>query len=192
MSFVKKGNLKALSTIYLVYYDLMYNYGLKYTCDTNTVEDSIQNVFIYLIKVRRNLGVIQNLTGYLLITFRRQLISDLRKKNKLEPIETWPENNFNYFDRSVENFENHADSDQIHSVVRQCIKSLPSKQQEIIYLRFKYELSYEEISVILGINIDSCYKTVYRSIKSMRSRIENLLHKKQFKSIEAYLKYRHN
>jgi hypothetical protein len=53
VQFVKKGSQAALSMIYLDHYDLLFNYGLKYTKEISLIEDSIQNVFSYFLKVRK-------------------------------------------------------------------------------------------------------------------------------------------
>jgi RNA polymerase sigma factor (sigma-70 family) len=59
-------------------------------------------------------------------------------------------------------------------VVRECIQKLSAKQQEIIYLRFECDLSYEDISDMLEITVESCHKSIYRSIRSIRAEAQKI------------------
>lgn len=53
--FISKGNDEAFSMIYFNHYDLLYYIGLKYSSDIQIIEDSIQNIFTYLLKNRNKL-----------------------------------------------------------------------------------------------------------------------------------------
>jgi hypothetical protein len=46
-SFIATGNKEGIGMIYFGHYDLLYNFGLKYTNDIQIIEDSIQNIFSY-------------------------------------------------------------------------------------------------------------------------------------------------
>lgn len=162
---------EALSTIYFDHYDLLFNYGLKYTTDKQIIENAIQTIFCYFLKVRKKLGGVNNLSGYLIQSYRRQLFSEIKDQKKIVPFETFHEGCFDFF--SVrEQDEDLEERDQRIKIVRQIISELKPKQQEIIYLRFNCNLSYEEISSILEITVESCYKSVYRSLKAIRSKAQ--------------------
>lgn len=170
--FVNEGDHESLSIIYLDHYDLLFNYGVKLTKDSFTVEDSIQNVYSYFLKIRRNLAPVNNLRGYILQCFRRQLFLDIRKQKKLYPTANMPEDSLNYFNSPEQDIMDQEKKDKVKKVIRESIKNLSAKQQEMIYLRFVFDLTYEEISEMLGISIDSCYKSVYRALQEIRLEIK--------------------
>lgn len=178
VQFVKKGSQAALSMIYLDHYDLLFNYGLKYTKEISLIEDSIQNVFSYFLKVRKSLSPVHNLTGYLLKTLRRQLFHDLKEQKKLLLVEQLPEDNFHYYKSPEEEISDQEEQDQIQLLVKKCISSLTVKQQEMIYLRYECGLSYGDISDILDITVESCHKTIYRSIIAIRVEVEKIYDKR--------------
>ena len=149
--FIKEGSQKSLSLIYFNHFDLLVNFGFKYTSDRQTIEDSIQDIFSYFLKVRKSLGDVNNMTGFLLKCFRRQLFIGLNRKKKLLQIENISEDHFNYYNSPEQDFIDHEDDDQLQTIVNQCITNLTAKQQEIIYLRYECESSYEDISNILKI-----------------------------------------
>ena len=55
------------------------------------------------------------------------------------------------------------------------ISKLPPRQQEALYLRYYAQLSYEEISLIMAISIQSVTNLVFKSVRALR---ENLTHVK--------------
>jgi len=173
--FIINGNIDALSRIYLHYYDQLFTYGWKLSYDKQTVEDAIQSMFINLIKVRKRIGVVKNITGYLIITFRRQLFLDINKQKRTILTGFFPKERFDYFKSSGQDISDKEDLEHIYSTIKKCIGKLTDKQQEIIYLRFESEISYEEISKMLNISVDSCYKSIYRTIKLIRSEAEKIL-----------------
>ncbi|MEI7423998.1 MAG: sigma-70 family RNA polymerase sigma factor [Prolixibacteraceae bacterium] len=176
--FILDGDLDTLSQIYFHYYDVMYDYGLRHTSDKQSVEDAIQDVFINLIKSRKGLGEVKNLTGYLIATFRRQLFINLNKLKRIILTEKTPEENFDYFKSPDYDFSDNENQEILHSTISQCISNLTSKQKEIIFLRFERELSYDEIAKTLHISVESCYKSTYRSIKIIRMAAEKIFEKK--------------
>lgn len=177
--FIHDGNLDALSRVYFDSYDLLFTYGLKHTVSKPFVEDTIQDVFMNLIKYRKSIGAVRNLSGYLISTFRRQLFLGLNLQKKTIHSEQIPEVEFNFFNNPEQVIAEEENLEQIHVTIKKCIGKLTPKQQEIIFLRFESGVSYEEISEMLQISVDSCYKSVYRSIRTIRAEAEKILRKKE-------------
>ena len=170
--FITKGSEKAFSRIYHDHYKLLYYIGLKYTTHNQIIEDSIQNVFVYLLRNREKLSPVSNIRAYLVKSFRNQLSHDLKKQNRLAPTEQLSDSQFDYFNGTEHAIFEKEEVAEIHHTLQKSLQKLSTKQQEIIYLRFDCELSYEEISNILDISVDSCYKSIYRSIKAIKADIE--------------------
>ena len=175
--FIEDGNEDALSRIYADNYDLLFDYGIRFTTNIHIVEDAIQDVYINLIKYRKSIGNVKNLQGYLVCTFRRQLFLDLNKQKKIISTEQMPDGFFDYFKHPDSDSDSNEKEEKeiLYSAVKECVSNLTDKQKEIIYLKFEREITYEEIAVILNISVESCYKSIYRSIKSMRCSAEKTL-----------------
>jgi RNA polymerase sigma factor (sigma-70 family) len=139
------------------------------------VEDAIQEVFINLIKYRKSIGFVKNLQGYLISTFRRQLLLDMSKQKNTISTEQMPEGFFDYYKSADSDISDKEEKEFLHSTIANCVNELTDKQKEIIFLRFEREISYEEIANILNISVESCYKSIYRSIKTIRITAERML-----------------
>lgn len=170
--FIENGDEVSLSRIYSGNYDLLYDFGLRYTADIEIVEDSIQEVFISIIKYQKKIGLVSNVQGYLLSSFRRQLFLNLKNKKKTISMDQLPEGDFDYFKSPDSDISDKEDKEFLHNVVYECINNLTCKQKEILFLRFQQNVPYEEIASILNISVDSCYKSIYRTIKSIRFAVE--------------------
>jgi len=176
--FISQDNQESLSIIYKDHFDLLYNFGFKYTSDTGAIENSIQNIFGYFLKKRNKLGPVNNMSGYLIQCFRHELYLALKKQKKIFLCQTIPEGYFNHDSAQKEN-ESKEKRDQLHQTMMAIIKKLNPKQQKIINLRFIERFSYKEISDMLNISVDSCYKSVYRSVTSIRHEAERGLPQKK-------------
>lgn len=172
--FIQEGNLDALSRVYYSSYDLLFNYGLRLTPDKQLIEDAIQNIFLSVIKSRKSMGDVKNPTGYLVSSFRHQLFADINKQSKTVLSGDFSDDQFDYFKSPDLEPSDKEKFEILHSAVKECIARLTPKQQEILFLRFETGISYEEISALLRISVESCYKSVYRSVRIVRDEVAKL------------------
>jgi len=170
--FIEDGDKVSLSHIYKENYDLLYDYGLRYTSDIKIVEDSIQEIFISIIKYRKKIGIVKNIQGYLISSFRRQLFLGLNSKKRTISIDQMPEGSFDYFKSPENEISDKEDLEFLHTAINESMSKLTNKQKEIMFLRFERDIPYEEIATILNISVESCYKSIYRIIKTIRCVVE--------------------
>jgi RNA polymerase sigma factor (sigma-70 family) len=161
--------------VYFHFYDYLYDYGLRKTSDIHAVEDAIQISFLNIIKQRENLSKVNNLPGYLISTFRRQLFSDLKKQKQMIPFENISDEHFEYFKISDSESLDKKELEDLYHTVNDCISNLTDRQKEILYLRFEKGVSYDIISEMLNITVDSCYKSVYRTVNILKEEVEKVI-----------------
>ena len=61
MAFLKKAYDRAVSYIYSEYFPILYRYGMKFSVDNFLWKDTIQDLFVDLIKNRETLGDYDNI-----------------------------------------------------------------------------------------------------------------------------------
>jgi len=153
-----------------MYYDLLFNYGLKYCSDEELVRDSIQDLFVNLHK-SKNLKYTDYVKAYFMKALRNILFDKLaQKKNKIS-IE---ENTFNFSidDQGLEQLFDKNDKDiSLSKQILETYKGLPKNQKMIIYLRYIRGLSYKEIAKIMEINVQSSMNLANRALTNMRKQI---------------------
>jgi len=170
-NFISRGHIGSLEVIYTKYFDFLHNYGRKFRCDNELIEDAIQNTFVNLIGARERLKNVRNLPSYILHSFRYELLRLLSdsKKTTSGDIDAFhiiePQSN-----REEQIISEESDASLKERLVR-CIGNLPPSQQEIIYLRFTSGLTYEQISESVEISVESCRTAVYRALKAIKNNI---------------------
>jgi RNA polymerase sigma factor (sigma-70 family) len=170
----KDGDKEAFAILYNLHIDRLYQYGLKFSNDEDTIKDAIQEVFLDLyLKRAKNPTTPENLKYYLLLALKRNLIKKLKTKRRFNEGGI-SEGKFSDMEFSPEYqmIEMEQDEETRHKVV-EALNRLPDRQKEVIYLRFNEALDYPAIANLLGITIESVRKQVYRALKSTKKLIDN-------------------
>lgn len=164
----KKGESYALSHIYYQHTQLLFRYGKKFSSEDELIKDTIQDLFFDLIQTRKNLGSTDNIKFYLIASFRRKLVRNIKKQNlslKLQP-EKFMEAEIVY--SAEQEMIGKEEITHREELVQKALKELSSKQREILFYRFTYDLEYEQICDIMSLKYDSARKLVFRALKSLK------------------------
>ena len=164
----KHGDLIAFNRIYDYFFDCLYHYGCKLTCQTDLVEDCIQELFLTLYTRRDNLSETDNVEFYLLKALKLTIYGKLRKESRFLDIYEAAGLCFELeFAVELESAEDKFD-DHIESI-KKYLKTLKPESRELVYLKFYTNLNYKEIGEMLGIQPSSVKKQVYRIMLKMRN-----------------------
>jgi len=167
-NFITIGNTESLELVYNSYFEILFNYGSSFNCESQYIEDAIQNVFINLIRIRSQLRIDNNPHAYLVSSFRNELMHILARNKRVFLFDKFPES----IDKPEKNQEEilirHETDCKIKYLLINSIKMLTPGQQEIIYMKFNAGLSYKEISETLNISVESCRTAIYRAVKEIR------------------------
>ena len=168
----RQGNKDALEVIYEENYSALYYYGLKFIKDTDTVKDNIQELFLELIKSGERLAKTDNIRFYLLRALRYKL-------TKTTPVkligETEVQKNIEF--SLIESVEHQLITKEVEEGSKKkiinAIGELSEKQQEIIYLRFYNNLSYQQIAEVYGTKVQTVRNLMSRALQSLKEIFQN-------------------
>ncbi|HAZ04277.1 MAG: hypothetical protein A2W90_23040 [Bacteroidetes bacterium GWF2_42_66] len=170
----KKGDMEAFRQIYNAFLSNLYSYGSKLTNNTLVVEDSIQEMFLDLYTHRKNLSETDNLEYYLLKVLRRTIFHKLKQENRFQSLEDHKLETFNIDFEIERNMPDDIQEEKI-TLIKDSLSTMEPQNREILYLKFYRELSYNQISELLGIKPDSAKKQVYRIVSKLREVLGNQL-----------------
>lgn len=158
--------------LYKEYVKKLYNYGKKFTEDSNLIQDSIQEVFLDFWVKQEKLLKAENLPAYFFSSFRYVLLKNLKQAGK----KVGTEDAATGLHFSVEHFliEKETESEQ-RDKVRRALQSLTSRQREAVFLRFYEGLSYDEVAAVLHITKKAAYKIVARSLDALKNLLLSVL-----------------
>ena len=161
---------KALEFLMRQYYTSIYNYASKFSKDTALVSDCIQEVFISLWQRRESATSILSLKYYLLRAVKNKLLKALHSSQRKAELAN-AENGYEFLQEfSIEKqIIDKQISEEKAERVRQALKKLSKKQQEIIYLKYYQHLDYGQIADLMSINRQSVYNLLHEAIQKLRS-----------------------
>lgn len=167
----KEGDEDALTFVYFQYFHSMYQYGMKFSEDSEFIKDCIQDVFVKLIKSGSNLGATDNIQYYLFKALKNVIYKAFEKQKKIETIKTETVKFHSPFLLEEQILEK-EDMSNKEKALAKALGELSERQREIIYLRYECEMTYEQICDIMQIKNESARKLVFRAIKSIKAIIE--------------------
>ncbi len=160
---LKEGSHEALETIYRTHIQSLYDYGNRFSVDSATVEDCIQELFIHLWDNRESIGETDSIKPYLLISLRRKILKTIKRNRKSTDVEL----SDHYFDTSldIESILIQFDSDtERKEKLNSAFNTLSDRQKEILYLKYYSGMDYEEISNQMDVNYQSARNLLHRAI----------------------------
>ena len=162
---LRNGNKAALAELFELYFSQLYNYGRKICLDEEQVKDCIQDLFLEIWNQKNKMPLL-SVKAYLTKALQYKLIR-INKKSQL--IEAFDGNGNEFFDWSHETFiiKNEMDAEKVKKLLA-AMQQLPKRQQEIIYLKYYLNLSYEQICDVMNIQYQVARNQVSSAIKSLK------------------------
>ncbi|PVD51223.1 hypothetical protein DC498_16390 [Terrimonas sp.] len=170
--FVLNESRESYYELYKNYYAYLCYIGLKKGMGTETVKDTINDVFLYLWEKRKTLGHIQHPHNYILTFFHRSILKKIEQSGKIqgETIENIDEIHRHFTEPSIEeNILDKENNKRLSMLVNRHLNYLPRQQREIMYQKFFLGLSYAEIAKANKLSVNTVYNTVYAAMQKLRS-----------------------
>jgi RNA polymerase sigma factor (sigma-70 family) len=166
---LRNGNKAALAELFERYFTQLYNYGRKICSDEEQVKDCIQDLFLEIWNQNNKMSLL-SVRAYLTKALQYKLI---RIKKKSQLIQTFDGNGEEFFELSHETFviQNEIDTEKVKQLLTS-MQQLPKRQQEIIYLKYFLNLSYEEICSVMNIQYQVARNQISSAIKSLKNRAD--------------------
>ena len=163
-----EGDDHSLEKLYRRYFDDLYLYGRKWLNNTQLTEDSIQDLFIKLMKNRSSLSHATSVKFYLFRAFRSVVLDKLKVNSRMQLIDEPGEQIF-----IIELCpERKMVDEQEHQATRENLASamlgLSPRQREAIFLRYMEGFSYAEVSEAMDITPKATYKLMARAIEALK------------------------
>jgi len=152
---------------FMTHYKVLFSVGYRLCGDKELTKDLLQSFFLELWESRFQSQNIQYLEAYLKKAFHRKIVKALQKntanqvslKNKIQPL-------------SVPSYESLLINFQIEKKQKEqletAINNLPNQQKEVLSLRFKEGLDYDEIAVSTGKSRQTIYNQIHGAIQKLR------------------------
>ena len=164
-----KNQRETFELIYMEHYDLLLNYGQKINADKQFIKDCIQDLFVKLYDLKREINPDMNVRAYLIKSLRNIIFDKLHGNGRVrEDCEELP---FNYEieENELKSLFGQDDNELALGLkLMSAYSALSSNRKQILYLRYVRSLSYKEIADILNINEQSAMNLGSRTLRKLR------------------------
>ena len=153
MAFIK-GDMSSFRKVYAYFYPVLFRYGLLYL-DKQDAENTIQDLFLYILQKRDRLNKVENVKAYLITSYKHRIFKLLKSKNiSLEslPVELKVENKDNVWTE----------------LLLKIIDKLSPREQEIVRLKYYQNYRNKEIASFLNIEYQTVRNILHNAVKKMR------------------------
>ncbi|OKS84526.1 RNA polymerase sigma factor [Mucilaginibacter polytrichastri] len=184
-TFLHQSSEPAFKRIYTHYYDYFSFIGNKRGFHAVLVQDTVNEIFLYIWENSTRLMHVKNHHNYLISSFLHKLYKD--DSIKTEDIAALTDLPESLLVPSVETVHIYNNNNAKYTqALLNVVNQLPERQRLMIYQKFYLGLSYNEISEANDVSVNTVYNTVYKAISNLRAIIddEDLL---LFSLISAFL-----
>ena len=174
---LKNGSELALGKLIKKYFNLLQNYGYKFSKEEDFVKDCVQEVFIEIWNRQLTISQPESVRAYLFSCIRKKVLREsfrqkIVKSNEINDIE----NDINFVDFSPElALIEQENINEMTQKVANLLNKLPKRQREAIYLRFYQNLERDEIAEVMNVNSQSVSNLLQVAFKTFRENWTELL-----------------
>lgn len=139
-------------------------YSARIIGSVDVARDVVQETFLQLWKVKRS-KVEHYLEQWLYTVCRNRSLDVLKKDKRLVALQS----DTDYYTAEVASPVEEIEVQETQGRLFATIQSLPANQREVIFLKFKDDLSYKEISKITGLSVSNVGFLIHSGLKTARS-----------------------
>lgn len=167
---VRQGNETGFTALFDRYHATLYGYGCKLSVDTSLVEDAVQDVFIDVWRLRKTLTPeVTSVKFYLFRALRRRIHRAQRSVPAAQEISETRELESRLITKSSENDLIEQETHQrLTGWLRSSVARLPSRQAEVITLRYFEEFTIPETARIMSVSEKSVRNFMYKALCTLR------------------------
>ncbi len=172
----RHGNMSSFGQIHRNLYPLLYHYLLKIIKDEDTCQDILQDLFIKMWERKHHFGAIGNVKVYFFKSARSMAINYIKSHKNHDSL-TDDHQCVDMVFSQEEILVNLENGRQVNRMLFAALNTLPSRQREVIFLKYFDGWNYDQIAEVTGIKYQSVVNHVHRAIIQLRS---ELVEDKQF------------
>ncbi|MDW7691550.1 RNA polymerase sigma-70 factor [Flammeovirgaceae bacterium SG7u.111] len=181
---IKKGNRKAWELIIKSYYNALFVFILGMVKEKESAEELVQDVFVNIWDKRDKINITTSLKAYLYRAARNHTLNFLkRKKFEMDYHKRLAQTSSNLDNKTEESI--HYTELQKH--LFKAIEDLPDSCKHIFKMSRYEELTYKEISDVLGVPVRSVHYQIGLALKELRNKLKGLYSKESIPFFALFL-----
>lgn len=170
---VSKSN-RAANALIRKYSSFVFFTALRYVQNEQDAQDISQDVFIKVLSKLHTFKNESSLKTWIYSITANQSKNSLRKKKIMSFLRIDKEVSFDIEDKYQSNPLHKLENDEHNEILIKELSQLPEKQREVFSLRYFEDLSYLEISKLLGTSVGGLKANYFHAIKKLSTKLSDL------------------
>ncbi len=174
-----RGEAEAFEELFHRHKQSVYAFIRLFLTASDSLDDVFQTVFFRLVRNRGRYQPKAKFTTWLFTLTRSACIDAMRKQKSAEIIQLYPARDDDPGAPGIHDFPSPDCSPreesyqrEVQAVIEQVIQSLPEAQREVLLLREKTTLTFEEIGRVLGCSANTVKSRMHYALLALRRGLE--------------------
>jgi RNA polymerase sigma-70 factor, ECF subfamily len=188
---VKRGDIRAFEELVEKYKQPVINVISRTLRDQTEAEDLAQNVFVQVFKSADRYKATAKFSTWLFTIARNLCLNEIRRRSR-HPAESLEASQTDHDDlpaRQFEDVKNFSPADnvlqgELRQKIDDALGELPENQRTAILLCRQEELSYEDISEVLGCSLSATKSLIHRGRETLKEKLKPYLRTGSWKESE--------
>lgn len=188
---VKQGDVTAFEGLVEKYKQPVINLIYRMLPDATEAEDLAQNVFLQAYKAAHRYRVSAKFSTWLFTIARNLCLNEIRRRSR-HPADSLDAPHPEDEDQPLRQYEDRQNSAPPDSLLRgelfekveEALAELPENQRTAILLCREEELSYEEISEVLGCSLSATKSLIHRGRETLKQKLKPYLRSGHWGAVE--------
>jgi RNA polymerase sigma-70 factor (ECF subfamily) len=158
------GRVEAFAELYDHFGPRLYRTAVRLLGAREDAEDAVQELFMALLRSRRGLGDVRDLTAYMFTSLRRLAGRVARRRAAAPSADS----------RRVEQApatDKASGEHPLQECLQQALRALPVEQREVVALKIDGELTFAEIADVLGISPNTAASRYRYAFQKLREAV---------------------
>jgi len=158
----------AANTFVRTHQKFVFSTAMRYLKNREDAEDASQEVFIKALRNLKNFRGDSNIKTWL-YRITSNLCSNILRKQKLRNMFSYGDDREDFYDIADGNIsaQKKLEIEEFENKFLNSLNELPKKQRETFALRYFEEMTYEEISGVLGTSVGGLKANYFQAVKKL-------------------------
>ena len=171
---IRAGDADALEALYLRYHAALHRFAAQQTHDLDTADEVLHDVFLGLWRRRATLTIETTVSIYLFAAVRRRAagvrVRRLRDRELYERA-----SRAGALIGQIPRIDDQVDRADLIARVWHAVDDLPGNRRDALTLRWREQMTFEEIAVVMDTTVASVKMHVSRALRTLRDRLGDVL-----------------
>lgn len=173
---IKSGDEAAFDELYLELFTPMYEYAFRLVRDAGVAEDLVQDVFQMFWGNRASYNIQGSVRVYLFSALKKRALNYRRHDRVVRRTESLHSNEESPgLGTPPQQPDAVLRSSEINEFIDHLLEEMPDERREVLLLRWRHGMGYDEIAQIVGISVSAAQAQVSRAQRALRPILKDLL-----------------